>query len=628
MMKKIILITLAMSYQSANAFKFKAIGISICHNCSHGPQVNVDKAVKNTSEAVVDLTKDGVETAKNLGEAAKSVVSATGNLVEAGVQTISGDQASAANAVKRAKNNIHNAGEKGDRWIDQSLNLGFKSLRVPSFLLAKIADDTFQTSGNYTHFVKKTSAKVGAALNVVAEPQNLAKVAFVTGAAAIGGPLGSAFANVIYDKVVMKKSMSDKEMFVSFVVGAGAGYAAEASNSAVLNSKVASRSLAESVSGIARNLTSDAGKIVLNKEGYTFKQFIESLARGAAQVQIDDNQNMIAQVLDSTITAGLDSTVAQSIENKFEHIDLQMVSHSMINGFASGAVEQPIRQFVNVSLDKALPDELKRVDKKAFNAIADTMSYTFKRFQAVDNVKVEKEILAWLRSLDQATRQRFLAEVNQTRIEVLEKLAHELYNKDYDQLTDQQKYSEKLNSDFNKLYSFVLNEKYSSFTNANSNNHIGQQANITRSPSSIFNVLLSIFGFGNASHTAAEIAELKIQIVDQIDVHKLAQGDKYQWKLDWANRQLELLGTHCLLDYTAQEGIGFLQSYYTFQASDPVGEIEGISQKNVRALLKMTKQNAEDFFEKYSEMKTKDEFFLNIAKEIVEETKRPNQRLY
>ena len=47
-------------------------------------------------------------------------------------------------------------------------------------------------------------------------------------ATATMGPFGAAMMNVMYDKMVLGKDMSEEDMLKSFAIGAAAGYAAEA----------------------------------------------------------------------------------------------------------------------------------------------------------------------------------------------------------------------------------------------------------------------------------------------------------------------------------------------------------------------------------------------------------------
>ena len=98
------------------------------------------------------------------------------------------------------------------------------------------------------------------------------------------GPAGAALANVLYDKYVLDKPMTEEDMVASFAIGLAGGYAAPTGGRPRNAQRLRLRGSASSE--LARNLATDAGGVLLRNDDYNSEDFFVSLASGLATADL------------------------------------------------------------------------------------------------------------------------------------------------------------------------------------------------------------------------------------------------------------------------------------------------------------------------------------------------------
>ncbi len=211
--------------------------------------------------------------------------------------------------------------------------------------------------------------KVGKALETAGQPENLARVALVYTASIYGGPLGSALANSLMDKL-QNPGISDQELFNSFVIGAAAGYAAEGVAEVPFDSI---QSMPSAASAIARNITTDAGNVLLNGKNYSTEQFLASIASGAVNVNTGDD--FVSEVLDSALNSA--GTYTVSTLAKKEKFDVDAFEAQLYQGLAQGLTRESIHAIIDEYVAKYIPEDHKRLDKKLIKGMGDMLADIF-----------------------------------------------------------------------------------------------------------------------------------------------------------------------------------------------------------------------------------------------------------
>ncbi len=210
---------------------------------------------------------------------------------------------------------------------------------------------------------EKGLKKVGAALEAAGQPKNLARIALVYTASVYGGPMGSALANSLLDKME-NPGMSDKDLFNSFVVGAAAGYAAQGATSANVNIV---KSMPNATSAIARNLTTDLGNVILKGENYSTEQFLSSLATGAINSNVGDD--FLSEIVDSGINNAATYTINTTIYK--QDFDEEAFEKALYEGMANGLARETVHDLMDKYVLPPAEERGKRFDERIFDALSD-----------------------------------------------------------------------------------------------------------------------------------------------------------------------------------------------------------------------------------------------------------------
>ena len=428
------------------------------------------KKLRNKAKRAYEKGKGKAkETVEKVVKAPVDVAQAAVNVGEAGVKVLKGDKEGAKKALNRSKKNLKQ-GLKRVGSVTETVGKTTIDLTVtgPIKLHVELVDEVLHNNGKLgreykrvykrtSREIKKSSISVGAALEVAAQPENVGKIAFIYTATTIAGPLGASFANVIYDKIILKKNMSNEDMFKSFAIGAAAGYAAQgiqglAEGKRIIDSTRFAGYLSKSASAITRNVTTDLGNVTLNGESYSSRDFFKSLAKGAATVEFGNN--IIPNVIESTIESGMDSLAEQSVENdlNFKKIDFKEVEHSLYDGFASGITREAVHSILDAALIDSMPENWKRVDQQVFDAVKEVFYQALLGIEAYQENQQRMEVIKALFEMNEEEREELLLHMKRVDEGMKNKIAMKLYGKKYEELNA----TEIMDSRFKKEYTMRL----------------------------------------------------------------------------------------------------------------------------------------------------------------------------
>lgn len=391
--------------------------------------------LENGSEGVIKLTK------------------ATVNLGEATINFVEGDKASAKRALRRGKDNAHNgvrnvgkAGEaayKGYYIAVAEAPLKLTAGGVDSLTGSELEAKYDEIQAKVSDELRKGSKQVGDVLEVTIQPENLGKIAFVYAASTIAGPLGSSMANVLYDKLVLDADLKGDDMFKSIAIGAAAGYAGEAAGGAF-----DSAYLSRAANSFASNTLSDGAKALLSDEEITAKGLLQNLGKAALSVKTGDG--VANGVLDSAVQGIIDNTVEQTVDNgfKLDKIDFEQVKNSAIHGFANGITREAVHAMMDATLIKAIPQEWRRVDKKAFAEMKEAM------YQALISARsfYQNELKQLIYGLTPEQKSRVFQVTGEMISDSQSEASSRVFGKKFEELTDK----ERKNPEFiRKMYDLI-----------------------------------------------------------------------------------------------------------------------------------------------------------------------------
>ncbi len=240
--------------------------------------------------------------------------------------------------------------------------------------------------------------KTANALKAAGRPENLGRMALVYTASLYAGPFGAAMANAMLDKLE-NPQISDQDLFNSFVTGAAAGYAGEAVGGAQIETL---QSMPNAASAIARNLTQDAGSVLLRGESYSAEQFLMSVTTGAANISTGDS--FVAEVVDSTLNAGKDYTLNSLINEK--GFDKEGFDRAVYEGLAQGVTRETMHAIVDKYVAPHIP---KRVDKVV---IEDLGNFLADLFEAEELTARQAEIEAFT-NLSPSEQEKYIADMGE-----------------------------------------------------------------------------------------------------------------------------------------------------------------------------------------------------------------------
>jgi len=282
-----------------------------------------------------------------------------------------------------------------------------------------LAVETRSVRSNVRREVRRGTKQVGAVLRVATEPENLGKIAVIYVATSFAGPAGAALANVLYDKYVLDKSMTEEDMVESFAIGLAGGYAAQ--QVAGLEALRDSAYAAQASSEVARNLATDAGSVLLRNEDYNSEDFFVSLASGLATADLGSGS--VQQVAESTLNAGLRTTATQAIRNDLA-IDFASVEQAVYQGFAYGLTREGIHAVVDeVGITTRAADAGEKFADMLYEVLA---------------ASEDEQVATFVSSLQEsssAEKERVLNAVNELGAELRERIARVHYGKAFGDLT-------------------------------------------------------------------------------------------------------------------------------------------------------------------------------------------------
>ena len=384
-----------------------------------------------------------------MGNYAQVVVKA-----QTAAKTLIADHKKAKDLMKEAEQNGKEALEKAAEVAQRALevNMGIKvdaPLRGEAKLIDAITgnekvEDAYLSQKRATvKDFERAGAQLAMVLKAAGQPENIGRIAMMYLATATMGPFGAAMMNVMYDKMVLGKSMSEEAMLKSFAIGMAAGYAAEAAQgwaeakNAVDTYKHASY-LSKVASSMAKNLTSDLGNAALNNKGLHSKDFLKSVLGAVAS--IESGNGIGAQIFESTLESGLKSITDQAVDNGMDlsEINMEEVEQALYNGFANGAVTEA----VHTALDKTVVPYLpKRIDKNIIGDVKEMMGeLVVAQYEAEMRARQEAMIENWS-NMSNEERDILIEEVREATDELRDEAAQKLYGKRYDDLSSLEKLS-------------------------------------------------------------------------------------------------------------------------------------------------------------------------------------------
>ena len=369
------------------------------------------------------------------------------NLHEVTLQYATGDSASAKRALKRAKNNakdttrdLGKAGEAAARayysyTIEAPLTLSLGTFDKMSG--KKTLEEYKAARERVGKNLKTTGKQVGAALEVTIQPENLGKIALVYAASTVAGPFGSSLASVLYDKIVLKTDMSDKDMLKSFTVGAAAGYAGEAVAGA--SAFKDSAYMARAASNLTRNMTSDVLNAGLGDGELTARGVLANV--GKAALSVDSGDGLGSKVLDSTLQGAIDNAIDQTVVEgvSLNEIDFNRARDAAINGFANGLTREAVHNLMDETLIKAIPEKYHRVDKKAFKELKEAMYQGLLSLQESTAIAFSE----FIKNQNEKKSKEYQKLTSQLLNESYEMAAEEVFGKKINELSDEELRDEK-----------------------------------------------------------------------------------------------------------------------------------------------------------------------------------------
>lgn len=407
---------------------------------------------------------------KNLEDYSKAVgksVQAVVDVHEAAFKLAKNDKEGAKKAFDRAKNKAKESIRHGGDVAESVGRVTYDVAgEVPVLFAATLSDKALgshlvqsyeKRRDNISSEINKASQKAGIVLEASIQPENLGKIALVYAATTVGGPFGAAMANVLYDKIILKKDLSEKDMLKSFAIGAAAGYAAEgmqglAEGQKAIDAYKHASYLSKIASGVTRNLVTDAGNVVLNNQSYTSKDLFKSLASGVSTVEVGNDA--VAGIIESTLDGALQSVATQSIENNldFSKIDFKEVEMALYQGLADGVTRESVHAIMDATLIKAIPESWKRADLKAIDAISDAFYEVLLSYEKYLQQERINFALQSLMVIDDQERVELINAMNKVDYDTKEEVARNVFGKSFKDLSAK----EILSDDFNNQYQAKL----------------------------------------------------------------------------------------------------------------------------------------------------------------------------
>ena len=424
----------------------------------------IKKEAKRTAKKVEEKTKKVIKAGGDILEAGGDVLGGAGNILEATGNIVTGDKESAKKAMRRLKQHGHDAaknlGDAGGSVIEMGGDVLIDlPLEVTAFTIdtilnndGRLGDEVERWQEDVSREIRNGSRKIGDVLEVTIQPENLARIALLYVATVAGGPFAAALVNVMFDKLVLKKDMTEGDMLKSFAIGAAAGYAAQGAQGLVQGGSGAVNTFQHSgyfsrvASEAARTLTTDAGNILANNQSYTTRDFASRLASSLTSVEMGNG--FAAQVFEETLETGLQSAATQTVENDFKikDVNLDQVEMAVYQGLANGLTRESVHNLMDAS----------GITQLAQDGAHELGDFFYGLVQAYQERQQERELILVVETLmekmSKEESEMLLAAFGAKDKEIRNQAAQKIFGKTYAELSAQ----EKMSSEFKVAYTREL----------------------------------------------------------------------------------------------------------------------------------------------------------------------------
>ncbi|MCK5664555.1 MAG: hypothetical protein KAI17_13780, partial [Thiotrichaceae bacterium] len=428
--------------------------------------VEVVEETVEVIEDVADATGDAIETTvKATGKAIEGTADIAQATLDAGGAVLHIavlDKDGAEKLIKKSGDNLTQGSEHlwdaGGGYLQAQIDLAkdgtdITTANFDSLLGTGFNAEYHRVQNRTSKEISRATQKMGVVLKVVTTPENLGKIAFLYAATAVGGPFGSALANVIYDKFILKIDMSEGDMLKSFAIGAAAGYAAESvqglsEGKKALDATKHANYLSKMASSVTRNLATDVGGIALKGDSYSSKEFFKSLAGGLSVVEVGNGVG--SAIFEATFEEALQETSNQAIDNNLDlsEIDFEKVNDALYKGMANGLTREAVHGLMDATVMKKLPESWKRYTLKAIEEMENFFYESMLSYKQYQNEQEQIAVLKEIAKMSDGDRLELIETMRMQDLKFRENIAQDIFGKSYSDLTAKEILSSKFEENY------------------------------------------------------------------------------------------------------------------------------------------------------------------------------------
>lgn len=223
--------------------------------------------------------------------------------------------------------------------------------------------------------------------------ENVSRSVLLYVGSVVAGPAGSALANVLADRFIDNKNLTEKDLLKSLVIGMTAGYAGEAAAGLGQSGSF----LSSSYSNVANSVTRDLSGVVLNGDSYSTEDLAKSIITGVVSGAVSANDLGGGAIGNSSLTAANTYAIENLIDGKPVDLDEAIRASMQAASQASldGAVEYSLS---DLDLPNRLDKELYEAVKEKLAAYGDNERVMTPEMMALSQEEF-KEVLAELMTL-------------------------------------------------------------------------------------------------------------------------------------------------------------------------------------------------------------------------------------
>jgi gas vesicle protein len=225
--------------------------------------------------------------------------------------------------------------------------------------------------------------------------ENVTRTALLYVGSTVGGPAGTALANMLADRFIANKNMTEKDLLKSFAVGMTAGYAGELAASLANGGTV----LSSTYSNVANSVTQDLGGVLLNNDSYSSKDLTQSLLTGMTAGVVGANNLGGNSIGNSSINSVNNYIITQSLNGESITVD-EALRVSMRAATQAGLDEVVESNLSKMDLPNRLDKELYESVKKKLAEIGEDKKILTKELIALQHEDLKKaleELLALIK---------------------------------------------------------------------------------------------------------------------------------------------------------------------------------------------------------------------------------------